>query len=143
MFTVRLPGGDQHIRLLTDHEIYETGLSYSRGDSVRVEWSVGIMYEIGEDGLPYMAEFATGVTKTADGPVSKFRAVHPEKMQYFHPNGWDPVDEGEVERARERYTSPYFYGVVEYYLATSHRPEVKTPAADPSAVSSAFHIPKT
>ncbi len=133
MFTVRKPGDDEHIRLLTGYEIYETGLSYSRGDAVRVEWSVDIMYEIGEGGLPYMAELATGVTKTADGPVSKFRTVHPEKMQYFHPNGWDPTEE-EAESARERYTSPYFYGVVEYYLATSHRPEVQAPAADPSAV---------
>lgn len=106
---------------------------FNRGDRVLVEWHVDMAWEAGDGDTPYLIERATNVTKLSDGPISKFRASHPDGLHYSHPNGWDP-DENEERQARELYTTPSYYRAVEYYVANSRKPEIQSLAADPSAV---------
>lgn len=130
-FVVRKPGVREEIYLYDGVEGDAPHSKWLRGDRLRIGWRIGLAYEAGEGGTPYLTEWASTVEKIADGPVTRFRAAHPDILRYALPNGWDPTEE-EAREARETYTRPYYYDAVEYYVAASRKPEIKA-LSDPSA----------
>jgi hypothetical protein len=132
-FVMCSPGDEEYLHLYDDLDDNDRipYPEFVRGDRMLVEWHIGLASEAGDNETPYLTKWATKVDKIADGPVSRFRAAHPDRLRNVLPNGWDPP-EREAERVRELYTDPYYYGAAEYYVATSRKPEVRAFAADPS-----------
>lgn len=130
-FVVRKPGVREEIYLYDGLEGNAPHSKWLRGDRLHIAWRIGLAHEAGEGDTPYLTEWASRVEKIADGPVTRFRAAHPDSLRYVLPNGWDPTEE-EAREARETYTDPSYYGAVEYYVAASRKPEIEA-LADPSA----------
>ena len=92
--------------------------SLARGDIAVLKWKVDSIWNPDASDYKWLSEVSVGIHKIGDGKLSQFRKKYPLPITYYYSS--------EIEKKYSKEDFDEIYNLVEYYLANSKQPLVKS-----------------